>query len=390
MMKLTKTKLGQLIREAVTESWLNEVGPPPDTSTPSGQADYEDWERRARGHAAFVAMGEDDDESELQLPLDWNEYDLVSAALLYAADHHPYPEKELHSPPWAKAVYTVIDDQWGESEGAVDTDNTFVEISKPSLRTLAWALNIRQLPAWLENSGYDIDDESIAELPALKEKVQALLAGEEKQPEPEPEPEVPEDERIDPRFANLDYRAEALRRQKGQSIMKITKEQIRKITREELQSVLKESRQAGFLGPGFSNPLSMQEGPHEDSTNWLRSHAMPMVREIGDALRKELGDEVVGRIRTKEMAREDPVHWHMAVGLSLTGGLPTMLEIKVFKQYATVKIGGDEVETIEYPGLESQGGLADVITQHVKGRLWHDAEAGHETLADRKFADRPE
>tara|TARA_R110000824_G_scaffold170386_1_gene347718 strand:+ start:191 stop:1237 length:1047 start_codon:yes stop_codon:yes gene_type:complete len=344
-MKLTVSKLKQLIQETLTESWMDEVGPPPDTSTPSGQADYEDWERRARGHAAFVAMGEDDDEMDLEL--NYEEFDLATAALLYADSLAN--EKKLHDPPWAKAVYTVLDSQYGEDPGYVDTGNHIVEISKPSLRTLNWALNIRELPAWLEDNKY-IDDESIAELPALKERVQALLAVEEKQPEPlkaepkpEQEPEVPEDERIDPRFAHLEF-DESLKRNRTGNTMKITTQDLKQLIYEVLED----------------NDRSRK------SFDWARAVAFPIVREIGDLIRSTFGDERVGQIRTAERTRSTPVHWEIIVPIeSEAGGLPILVHIKVLEQYAQVKVGDSEFATIEYPQVEAEGGLANKIVAHL-------------------------
>ena len=264
-MKLTSSKLKQLIQEALAEtkkmdfSWG--TNPPPDTSTPSGQADYEDWERRARGHEAFVAMGEDEeDEATLPLPLDSDEYDVATAALLYAANHHPYPEEQLHSPPWAKAVYHVIDSQFGEEEWSPTPGGRHpIEISEPSLKTLNWALNIRELPGWLEDNEY-IDDGAMAALPVVKEKVQALLAGEEKQPEPErkqPDPvqakrclndtDCTEDEtcykgqcqpqRTHGRFGGLEFDEALQRYREGQNIMKLTKSKLEQLIREELENL---------------------------------------------------------------------------------------------------------------------------------------------------------
>ena len=115
-MKLTKTKLNQLIREVLAEtkgsSW--DIGPPPDTSTPSGQADYQEWERDARAAEQQVS------EQGIQLHLTYDEYDLVTAALNYAAHYHPFPEDQLHTGPKAEDVWRIIDDEWGEVEGADD------------------------------------------------------------------------------------------------------------------------------------------------------------------------------------------------------------------------------------------------------------------------------
>ena len=244
-MKLTKSKLEQLIREALAETKMDfswGTNPPPDTSTPSGQADYEDWERSAR---AAERREEEDEEDEvtLPLPLDSDEYDVATAALQYAMHYHPYPEEQLHSPPWAKAVYHVIDSQFGEEDWSPTPGGRHpIEISEPSLKTLNWALNIRELPGWLEDNEY-IDDGAMAALPAIKEKVQSLLAGEEKQPEQEPEPkpeqepEVPEDERIDPRFAHLEFDEALRRQQKGQNTMKLTKNTLKQLIKEEMENL---------------------------------------------------------------------------------------------------------------------------------------------------------
>ena len=356
-MKLTASKLRQLIKETLTESWRDEFsfGAMADTSTPSGQADYEDWERQTRAaerrsdrRAAF-GQGEEKEDDEMDLELSYEEYDLATAALLYAANHHPYPEEQLHSPPWAKAVYTVIDSQYGEDAGYMDTGNHIVEISKPSLRTLNWALNIRELPAWLEDNKY-IDDESIAELPALKERVQALLAVEEKQPEPlkaepkpEQEPEVPEDERIDPRFAHLEF-DESLKRNRTGNTMKITTQDLKQLIYEVLED----------------NDRSRK------SFDWARAVAFPIVREIGDLIRSTFGDERVGQIRTAERTRSTPVHWEIIVPIeSEAGGLPILVHIKVLEQYAQVKVGDSEFATIEYPQVEAEGGLANKIVAHL-------------------------
>jgi len=271
-MKLTKSKLEQLIREALAETKMDfswGTNPPPDTSTPSGQADYEDWERRARGHAAFVAMGEDE-EDEATLPLsleDLAEFDVATAALVYVDKHRSQERKERneHPPPWAKAVYHVIDSQFGEEEWSPTPGGRHpIEISEPSLRTLSWALNLPELPGWLEDNEY-IDDDAMAALPVVKEKVQALLAGEEKQAEPEKaEPEKAEPEKAEPvrakrclndtdctedetcykgqcqpqrthgRFGTLEF-DEALKRYKEGKSMKLTRNTLEQLIKEELE-----------------------------------------------------------------------------------------------------------------------------------------------------------
>ena len=371
-MKLTASKLQQLIKETLTESWRDEFsfGAMADTSTPSGQADYEDWERQARAaerrsdrRAAF-GQGEEKEDDEMDVELSYEEFDLATAALLYAANHHPYPEKQLHSPPWAKAVYTVIDSQYGESADALGTGNHIVEISKPSLRTLNWALNIRELPAWLEDNKY-INDESIAELPALKERVQALLAVEEKQPELEKEPEPAkakrclndtdctddetcykgqcQPERTHGRFGSLEF-DESLKRNRAGNAMKITTQDLKQLIYEILEENDRRSK----------------------SLDWSRSVAFPIVREIGDLIRSTFGDERIGQIRTAERTRSTPVHWEIIVPIeSEAGGLPILVHIKVLEQYAEVKVGDSEFATIEYPQVEAEGGLANKIVAHL-------------------------
>ena len=263
-MKLTKSKLNQLIREALTETKMDfswGLNPPPDTSTPSGQADYEDWERRARA----AERREEDEEDEVTLPLsleDLAEFDVATAALLYVANHRSQarPEEREHRPPWAKAVYHVIDSQFGEEEWSPTPGGRHpIEISEPALRTLSWALNLPELPGWLEDNEY-IDDDAMAALPVVKEKVQALLAGEEKQPEPErkqPDPvqakrclndtDCTEDEtcykgqcqpqRTHGRFGGLEFDEALQRYREGQNIMKLTKSKLEQLIREELENL---------------------------------------------------------------------------------------------------------------------------------------------------------
>ena len=57
-MKLTKTKLNQLIREALAESW--DVGPPPDQDAPGWHPNMsQEWERDARASERWEEEGDD-------------------------------------------------------------------------------------------------------------------------------------------------------------------------------------------------------------------------------------------------------------------------------------------------------------------------------------------
>jgi hypothetical protein len=241
-MKLTKTKLKQLIREALAETKMDfswGTNPPPDTSTPSGQADYEDWERRTRGHEAFVAMGEEEEEGkDLLASLSKEEKELAEDILGW----------------WARQVDEIgrlsgLTGKDGSVQNRLWADEVFTN-PPPGFRLtekhLEFALEaLESLPQWEPKNSL------VPETKELALKIEEILAGDE--PEKQPEPEVPEDEKVNQRFAHLDIpsdesmAARAVKRYKEGKSFKLTKTLLHGLIQEEL-SKLMEDGAIGYRG----------------------------------------------------------------------------------------------------------------------------------------------
>ena len=239
-MKLTKTKLKQLIREALAETKMDfswGTNPPPDTSTPSGQADYEDWERRTRGHEAFVAMGEEEEEGkDLFASLSKEEKDLAEEMLYWWSQQIKKGRESTLTGKDPEPFFRMWQD-WDTIDLGVG-DEEDLKLVRDAL--INW-------PFWGERG-----DRLVPETKALASKIEAILSGDIPEEEEEQTPQEIEQDRWrkalrepgdvskerDPepssRFANLEF-DEALQRYREGQVMKLTRSKLRQLIHEELE-----------------------------------------------------------------------------------------------------------------------------------------------------------
>ena len=251
-MKLTKTKLKQLIREALAETKMDfswGTNPPPDTSTPSGQADYEDWERRVRGHEAFVAMGEEEEEGkDLFASLSKEEKDLAEEMLYWWSKQIKKGRESKLTGKDPEPFFRMWQD-WDTIDLGVG-DEEDLKLVRDAL--INW-------PFWGERG-----DRLVPETKALASKIEAILSGDVPEEQEKQTPQEIEQDRWrkalrepgevskerDPkpssRFANLEF-DEALQRYKEGKSFKLTKTLLRGLIQEEL-SKLMEDGAIGYRG----------------------------------------------------------------------------------------------------------------------------------------------
>jgi hypothetical protein len=246
IMKLTSSKLKQLIQESLTENWRDEVGPPPDIDAPGWHPnDTQEWERSARaamiqdspyqsraGRAQQQRWAEKEEEApkeDLFASLSKEEEELAEDMLGW----------------WSKQI-----DETGRLSNITGKDGSAfrrlgTRLSLPPKERHAAPLGFRlteehleltleALRSWSHWSG---TDDLVPETKALISKIEAILSGDVPEEEPEPEVEVPEDERIDPRFAHLEFDEALRRQQKGQNTMKLTKNTLKQLIKEEMENL---------------------------------------------------------------------------------------------------------------------------------------------------------
>tara|TARA_Y100000034_G_C6849819_1_gene385411 strand:+ start:469 stop:1374 length:906 start_codon:yes stop_codon:yes gene_type:complete len=236
-MKLTKTKLHQLIRESL--------------------ADYD----------GYGSPSDDDLEYLNTRPPKDSEKDLLASL---SKEEKERAEDVLGW--WAKQI-----DETGRLSGHTGKDGSVQRrlwsdemLTNPPpgaepVGLYICELVLEALKGWIAYGDDDLDWKR-EDIETLIKKFKAILAGDK--PEQQPEPEVPEDEKIDPRFANLEF-DEALQRYKEGQAMKLTRSKLHQLIREELENLTEDEG---------TPPI-----PIEDIT-WKQVKGMPVYTADGGGL----------------------------------------------------------------------------------------------------------
>ena len=258
-MKLTKSKLNQLIREALTEtkmdfSWgLNPPGRSQniDEPRPSRRVDPRDAPHQSRAGRALQqrwAAEEEAPKEDLFASLSKQQKELAEDMLNWWAEQIDnrgristlLPRLGL---PQNGATFAAAAKQLKARRAGAEED----------LKLILDAL--RNWPYW-GGSG----DELVPEARALALKIEEILSGEHKTPESEQDrwrkafkpgaDGPPEDEEIDPRFAHLEFDEALRRQQKGNHTMKLTETKLKQLIKEELEKI----REMEFYDHGEEPP----------------------------------------------------------------------------------------------------------------------------------------
>jgi hypothetical protein len=243
--------------------------------------------------------GTDEKENTIQLPLTYDEYEIVGAALRNGRDQARRLAKrggDVPSPT-VEDVFNIIDDQWGEADHPDDS----IELTRPQLETLAWALKrVSDLPG---------------DIGPLRKKVQSLLGGKEQAPEPEQTPQEIEQDRwrkalrdpvdvpphdaddaVDPRF-NLDFRNEVFKRLMEKKTMKITKSKLKQLILEELEEMATSGAGAGgkTRAPELAALVGKNFGAPPEAVDPAAAEQQPLtLASLGDILKGLAVDQPEG------------------------------------------------------------------------------------------------
>lgn len=279
-MKLTKTKLHKLIREALTEDWRDEVADQErERSARAAMIQAVPHQSRAGSELQLKWAAEEEERRASGLVLDADEYELIQAALSFGRQ---LASKGLDTPTGRgdvaierlKKIEETLANHWEQAE----SDKSAIPIPSDHLKIIHRLMSYEQPLSAFNFSRY-LDDAWQGylkdKLPAIKDRIKSAIAGND-EPEEKEEQTVQDrwrdqldtdreqGEELDPepsqRFANLEL-SEALRRYKEGQTMKLTKTKLHQLIREELNKI-KEADSP--WGPPYVEPHPRDAVPIKD------------------------------------------------------------------------------------------------------------------------------